>query len=64
MARGMDFSRAHRRAPQLTRVEAIQRVSEQTADILKGMGKGPKYPCRRINPNSPEGRAIAARYTR
>jgi hypothetical protein len=76
MAR-IDFTRdktnrralAHQRSK--TGIEIQHQATKQTADVLKGMGKG-RYsraadqfmgaePIRRIDPNSPEGRAIAAK---
>ena len=47
----------------LTTSEMAAKLASDTASIIKGMGHGPRHPCKRISPNSPEGRAIAARYT-
>lgn len=67
MAR-MDYEKAKRCAPSTGDPRPLS-----TKDILKGMGKGRyskaaggymgREKSRRIDPNSPEGRAIAARYT-
>ena len=49
--------------PVLTSPEIFNCIAVDTARIIAGMGQGPRPPCKRIDPNSPEGRAIAARYT-
>lgn len=46
-----------------TMAERQGNISAQTAQIIAGMGQGKRPPLKRIDPNSPEGRAIAARYT-
>lgn len=64
MAR-MDYGRAKQRdhRANLTSPEIQNRVSAENAKIIAGMGQGPRAPLKRIDPNSPEGRAIAARFT-
>lgn len=49
--------------PQFTRTELQHQSAGETANIIAGMGQGPRPPCKHIDPNSPEGRAIAARYS-
>lgn len=44
----------------LTRYEISASIAASIHDITKGMGKLKAEPCRRIDPASPEGRAIVA----
>ncbi len=44
--------------------EARNRISAETHTIIDGMGRGKPEKVKRIDPNSPEGRAIAERALR
>lgn len=74
----IDFTRERTRTKlrtdgqQRPRTEIVEHAKQSTSDIIKGMGQS-RYspqaahhmgaePVRKINPTSPEGRAIAQRY--
>ncbi len=65
----MDYAKAkqrdhQRQAERLTSTaEIVANRSGEIARIIAGMGQGKRPPCKRIDPNSAEGRAIAARFS-
>lgn len=70
---GMEFQKRAAQRQYRAPAELIADVAADVHELLKGIGRtryspaAAKYmapePARRIDPNSPEGRAIAARYT-